>query len=58
MKRFKKMLQILQNELRKKDEIIKTLLKTQIPILQTVINPSVEQEVSTKRNEILEEIQL
>ena len=48
----------MQNELRKKDEIIKTLLKTQIPILQTVINPLVEQEVSTKRNKILEEIQL
>ena len=48
----------MQNELRKKDEIIKTLLKTQIPILQTVINPLVEQEVSTKINKILEEIQL
>ena len=48
----------MQNELGKKDEIIKTLLKTQIPILQTVINPLVEQEVSTKINKILEEIQL
>ena len=48
----------MQNELRKKDEIIKTLLKTQIPILQTVINPLVEQEVSTKINKILGEIQL
>ena len=52
----------LQNELIKKDEIIKSLLETQTSILETVLKPSVEEEkeeeeVSSTRNEIIEEIQ-
>ena len=49
----------MQNGLRKKDEVIKTLLETQISILETVSNPSVvkEEEVSPTRNEIIQEIQ-
>ena len=53
---------VLQNELIRKDEIIKSLLETQISILETVSEPSVEEEkeeeeVSPTRNEIIEEIQ-
>ena len=45
----------LQNELIRKDEIIKSLLETQISILETVSKPSVEEEkeqeeVSPTRN--------
>ena len=51
----------LQNELIRKDEIIKSLLETQTSILETVLKPSVEEEeeeeVSSARNEIVEEIQ-
>ena len=52
----------LQNELIRKDEIIKSLLETQTSILETVSKPSVEEEkeeeeVSPTRNEIIEEIQ-
>ena len=52
----------LQNELIRKDEIIKSLLETQPSILETVSKPSVEEEkeeeeVSPTRNEIIEEIQ-
>ena len=43
------------------DEIIKSLLETQTSILETVLKPSVEEEeeeeVSSARNEIVEEIQ-
>ena len=46
----------------RKDEIIKSLLETQTSILETVLKPSVEEEkeeeeVSSTRNEIIEEIQ-
>ena len=56
------MLPFLQNELIRKDEIIKSLLETQTSILETVSKPSVEEEkeeeeVSPTRNEIIEEIQ-
>ena len=52
------MLLFLQNELIRKDEII----KTQTSILETVLKLSVEEEneeeeVSPTRNEIIEEIQ-
>ena len=49
----------LQNELIRKDAILKTLLETQTSVLETVSKPSVEEEeeVSTTRNEKLEEIQ-
>ena len=52
----------MQNELIRKDEIIKTLLETQNSIRETVSTPSVqeekeEEEVSPTRNEIIEEIQ-
>ena len=59
---FKKKFTFLQNELIRKDEIIKSLLETQTSILETVSKPSVEEEkeeeeVSSTRNEIIEEIQ-
>ena len=38
------MLIFLQNELIRKDEIIKSLLETQTSILETVLKPSVEEE--------------
>ena len=52
----------LQNELIRKDELIKTLLDTQTSILETVSKLSVEEEkkeeeVSPTRNKTLEEIQ-
>ena len=52
----------MQNELIRKDEIIKSLLETQTSILETVSKPSVEEEkeeeeVSPTRNEIIEEVQ-
>ena len=55
---LQKMLLFLQNELIRKDEII----KTQTSILETVLKLSVEEEneeeeVSPTRNEIIEEIQ-
>ena len=48
------------NKLIRKNEIIKSLLETQTPILETVSKPSVEEEkeeeeVSLTRNEIIEE---
>ena len=51
-----------QNELIRKDEIVKTLLETKTSILETVSKPSVEEEkeeeeVSSTRNEIIEEMQ-
>ena len=51
-----------QNELTRKDEIVKTLLETKTSILETVSKPSVEEEkeeeeVSSTRNEIIEEMQ-
>ena len=49
----------LQNELIRKDAILKTLLETQTSVLETVSKPSIEEEeeVSTTRNEKLEEMQ-
>ena len=52
----------MQNELIRKDEIIKSLLETQTSILETVSKPKVEEEkeeeeVSPTRNEIIEEVQ-
>ena len=49
----------MQHELKRKVEIIKTLLETQTYILETVSKPSVEEkeEVSSTRNEIIEEMQ-
>ena len=52
----------MQNELIRKDEIIKSLLETQTSILETVSKPSVEEEkeeeeVSSIRNENIEQIQ-
>ena len=41
---LQKMLIFLQNELIRKDEIIKSLLETQTSILETVLKPSVEEE--------------
>ena len=51
-----KKLLLLQNELIRKDEIIKKLLETETSILETVSKSSVEEEkegeeVSTTRNE-------
>ena len=49
----------MQHELKRKVEIIKTLLETQTYILETVAKPSVEEkeEVSSTRNEIIAEMQ-
>ena len=56
---FQKIWLFLQHELKRKVEIIKTLLETQTYILETVSKPSVEEkeEVSSTRNEIIEEMQ-
>ena len=52
----------LQNELIRKDEIIKSIFETQTSILETVSKPveeeKEEEEVSSTWNEIIEEIQL
>ena len=52
----------LQNELIRKDEIIKSIFETQTSILETVSKPveeeKEEEEVSPTWNEIIEEIQL
>ena len=52
----------MQNELIRKNKIIKSLLETQTSFLETVSKPSIEEEkeeekVSPTRNEIIEEIQ-
>ena len=53
---------VLQNELIRKDEIIKSIFETQTSILETVSKPveeeKEEEEVSSTWNEIIEEIQL
>ena len=59
---FQKNVTFLQNELIRKDEIIKSLLETQTSILETVSKPSVEEEkekeeASPTRNDIIEEMQ-
>ena len=56
------MLLFLQKELTRKDEVIKTVLETQIYILETVSKSLLEEEkeeqvASSTRNEIIEEIQ-
>ena len=52
----------MQNELIRKNKIIKSLHETQTSFLETVSKPSIEEEkeeekVSPTRNEIIEEIQ-
>ena len=56
-KMLQKMLLFLQNELIRKNNIIKTLLETKTSILDTVSKSSVEEEeLSPTRNDITEKI--
>ena len=60
MQYFKKSVTILQNELIRKDEMIKILIETQTPILNAVSKPSIKEEegeLAPRRNRIKEEIQ-